>query len=92
METILAQLIGGLLGGAAGPKINKEADLGTIGNLVVGGLGGIGGGSILNALIGAGSGGLDLGALAGQLVGGGVTGAIVQVVAGLIINKVIKES
>jgi len=92
METLLAQLIGGLLGGAAGPKINREADLGSIGNLVVGGLGGIGGGSILNALIGAGTGGLDIAVLAGQFVGGGVSGAIVQLIIGLVINKVMKKA
>ncbi len=92
METILAQLIGGLLGGAAGPKIVKDADIGSIGNLLAGGLGGLGGGTILKALLGLGTGGLDFGALAGQFVGGGLAGAIVQVIVGLLINKVLRKA
>ncbi len=42
METILAQLIGGLAGGAASGKLVKDADLGQLGNLIAGGIGGVG--------------------------------------------------
>jgi hypothetical protein len=96
METILAQLIGGLAGGAASGKLVKDADLGQIGNLIAGGIGGVGGGQLLGALLGGATGdaaaGLDIAALAGQLVGGGVAGAIVQVVVGMIKNKLLARS
>jgi hypothetical protein len=96
METILAQLIGGLAGGAASGKLVKDADLGQIGNLIAGGIGGVGGGQLLGALLGGATGdaaaGLDIAALAGQLVGGGVAGAIVQVVVGMIKNKHLARS
>ena len=78
----------------AGGKVVKEPDLGNIGNLIAGALGGVGGGTILGLLLGAGGAaadGVDLSALAGQLVGGGVAGAVVQIIAGLIINKVLKR-
>lgn len=95
MEAIIAQLIGGAVGGTAGGKVVKDSDLGNIGNLIAGAVGGVGGGQLLGALLGgagaatAGAGGFDLAAMAGQLVGGGVAGAIVQVVVGLIKNKLL---
>lgn len=97
IAAILAQLIGGATGGAVGGKTLKDSDLGNIGNLIVGAIGGLGGGQILNALVtdGAGvaaAGGMDIGALAGQLVGGGVAGAIVQIIVGLIKNKFVART
>jgi hypothetical protein len=96
METILAQLIGGAAGGTASGKLVKDADLGQIGNLIAGGIGGVGGGQLLGALLGGATGdaaaGLDIAALAGQLVGGGVAGAIVQVIVGMIKNKLLARS
>jgi hypothetical protein len=88
---ILAELIGGAVGGGAGGKIIKDSDLGNIGNIITGAIGGGIGGQLLNALVtgtaGGAAGGMDIGLLAGQLVGGGVAGAIVQIVVGLIKNK-----
>ncbi len=94
MEAILAQLIGGLIGGGASGKAIKDADLGNVGNLIAGAVGGVGGGALLNSLVGLGgaAGGVDFAALAGQLVGGGVAGAIVQVVVGLLVNKVFRKT
>jgi len=54
--TILAQLIGGAVGGTAGGKVIKESDLGSLGNLIVGAIGGVGGGSLLGSILGAAAG------------------------------------
>lgn len=85
MEQIIAQVIGGALGGLGGGKAVKGADMGNIGNLIAGALGGLGGGQLLGGLL---SGGTDIAAMAGNFVGGGVAGLVVQVVVGLILRKV----
>ncbi len=85
MEQIIAQIVGGALGGIGGGKAVKGADMGNIGNLIAGALGGLGGGQILGGLLG---GGTDIAAMAGNLVGGGISGLVVQVVVGLILKKV----
>ncbi len=65
--------------------------MGAVGNLIAGALGGAGGGTLHNSILGAGTaaatGGLDTAVLAGNVVGGGVAGAIVQIVVGLIPKK-----
>jgi len=43
IASIIAQILGGAAGGTAGSKIVKGSDLGPLGNLVAGALGGIGG-------------------------------------------------
>lgn len=85
MEQIIAQIVGGALGGVGGGKAVKGADMGNIGNLIAGALGGLGGGQVLGGLLG---GGTDIAAMAGNLVGGGISGLVVQVVVGLILKKV----
>ncbi len=92
MEQILAQLIGGAVGGFGGGKAVKGADMGQIGNLIAGAVGGVGGGQLLGGLMGSGAaaaagGGLDIASMAGNLVGGGVAGLVVQVVVGLVLKK-----
>ncbi len=98
MENLIAQLIGGAVGGVGGAKAVKGGDMGNIGNLIAGAIGGVGGGSLLGSLMGGGAelaegaaqaagGGLDIASLAGNLVGGGVGGVIVQVVVGLVMKK-----
>lgn len=84
MEQIIAQLIGGALGGVGGGKAVKGADMGNIGNLIAGAIGGVGGGQLLGGLLGSGT---DLAAMAGNLVGGGVAGLVVQIVVGLVLKK-----
>ncbi|WP_334128829.1 hypothetical protein [Sneathiella sp.] len=98
MEALIAQVVGGLVGGGISGKAVKAADLGNIGNLIAGAVGGLGGGALLNqvmeggaAMGGASMGGIDIAALAGQFVGGGVGGAILQIIVGLIVNKVFKK-
>jgi hypothetical protein len=96
MENLIAQIIGGALGGVGGGKAVKGGDMGNIGNLIAGALGGLGGGSLLGGLMGGGAevaadaaaaGGLDIAALAGNLVGGGIGGVIVQVVVGMVLKR-----
>ena len=90
MEQLLAQLIGGAAGVIGGVKAVKRADMGKIGNLIAGAIGGVGGGQLLGGLLGSGAaaaGGLDIAGMASNLVGGGVAGLIVQVVVGMIVKK-----
>jgi len=72
----------------------KGADMGGLGNILAGGLGGVAGGQLLGGLLSGGAadaaaaaGGLDLAAMAGNLVGGGVAGLVVQVVVGMVLKK-----
>jgi uncharacterized membrane protein YeaQ/YmgE (transglycosylase-associated protein family) len=46
LTTLIVQLIGGALGGYAAGNVSKEMNLGTIGNAIVGGLGGGVGGQV----------------------------------------------
>jgi hypothetical protein len=90
---ILVQLIAGGVGGNVIGQIAKSLNLGTVGNSIVGAIGGLAGtwlaGMIpgLDGLVGAAAGatgGIDLAALAGQgatgLVGGGILTAIAALV------------
>ncbi|MGF6178178.1 hypothetical protein [Ensifer sp. 4252] len=93
--TIFAQLVGGAVGGTASGKFVKDFDLGSVGNIVTGSIGGLGGGAILGALVG-GAGddattGLNIGTHIGQLAGGGVAGAVLQIVVGLMKNKFVSS-
>ncbi|WP_417247666.1 hypothetical protein [Celeribacter sp.] len=92
MEALIAQLVGGALGGAGGSKAVPSASMGKIGDLVAGGIGGLAGGQLLGGLLGGGgaaaaAGGVDIASLASNLVGGGVAGLVVQVVAGMVVKK-----
>lgn len=55
MEAILAQLVGGALGGVGGGAVVKDSSLGSVGNLIAGAVGGVGGGSLLGPLLGLGA-------------------------------------
>ena len=86
-EQLLAQLIGDTAGGIGGGKAVKGADMGNIGNLIAGA---VGGGQLLGGLLGSGAaavGGLDFASMASNLVGGGVAGLVVQVVLGTVMKK-----
>ena len=87
---LIIQLIAGVVGGNAVGAASQDLNLGTLGNMIAGAVGGVGGGQLLTALIpmmaGAGN-NVEIGALAGQAVGGGVAGAIVAAIVGVIKNK-----
>lgn len=91
MEQIIAQLIAGAVGGNAAGAGAKNLSLGTLGNTIVGLLGGLGGGTALASLLGgaadAAGGAGGMGGLVSSLVGGGAGGAILTAVVGIIKNK-----
>lgn len=87
---ILMNLIGGAVGGNAAGSAMKNFSLGTLGNSVVGILGGGIGGQLLGALgVGVGGDGsaMDIGNIVGNIAGSGVGGGILMVVVGFIKNK-----
>ncbi|MEM9970823.1 MAG: hypothetical protein AAF762_06955 [Pseudomonadota bacterium] len=94
MEQLIAQIVGGAVGGLGGGKAVSGSSMGGLGNMLAGAVGGVGGGQLLGGLMGAGTdaaaaaGGLDIAALASNAVGGGVAGLVVQVVVGMILKKV----
>ena len=84
---LIIQLICGAAGGnIAGALLNKY-NLGTLGNSIVGILGGGLGGQLLG-MLGAGGaaagGGLDIGSIVSNVAGGGVGGAVLIIIVGLI--------
>jgi hypothetical protein len=105
MSSTIISLIVSLLSGGVGARlvvgVLKQFNLGPIGNLIVGALGGAGGGSILGSLLGGGaaataasaasSSGFDIGSIVSSLAGGGIGGAVLQVIVGLIRNMVTKR-
>lgn len=94
MELII-QIIAGLLGGNVAGAGAKNLSLGTAGNSVVGGIGGLLGG-FLTSMLGGEAGAaldlsnLDIGALVQSVAGGGVGGAILTVIAGMLKKALIK--
>lgn len=93
MELII-QIIAGLIGGNAAGAGMKNASLGTAGNSVVGGVGGLLGGLLTSMMAGGGAGldlsNLDIGALVQTVAGGGVGGAILTVVLGMVKKALVK--
>lgn len=93
MELII-QIIAGLIGGNAAGAGVKNASLGTAGNSVVGGVGGLLGGLLTSMMAGGGAGidlsNLDIGALVQSLAGGGIGGAILTVIAGMLKKALVK--
>jgi uncharacterized membrane protein YeaQ/YmgE (transglycosylase-associated protein family) len=87
---MIVQLVAGAIGGHAAGASMKHFDLGRIGNTIVGAIGGLSGGQILEiflpVLAGAADGGVNAGALISQTVASCVGGAILTVVAGMVRN------
>jgi len=83
--TLLVQLISGAVGGNIAGGLLKKFSLGTLGNSIVGILGGGLGGALLHALgVGAGSGGIDVGSVIGSIAGGGMGGGVLLAIVGAI--------
>jgi hypothetical protein len=92
MEQILINLIAGALGGVGVGKSSPSFDLGMIGNIVSGLVGGGVLGQIVTALLpsimaAAQSGDLSIGGIVSQAVAGGAGGAILTALIGAIKNK-----
>lgn len=82
---IIIQLVSGAVGGNAAGAVMKKMSLGTIGNSLVGILGGGIGGQILGMLgIASGAGGLDVGGILGSVASGGVGGGVLLAVVGAV--------
>src|SRR3974377_2197429 len=92
MEQILINLIAGALGGVWAGKSSPTFDLGTIGNVISGLVGGGVLGQVVtlalpSVMAAAESGNLSVGGVISQLVAGGAGGAILTAIVGAIKNK-----
>ena len=92
MEQILINLVAGALGGAATGKSSPTFDLGIVGNIISGLIGGGVLGQIVtlalpSVMAAAQSGDLSVGGVISQLVAGGAGGAILTAIIGAIKNK-----
>src|SRR5262249_13488454 len=92
MEQILINLIGGALGGVGTGKSSPTFDLGTVGNIISGLVGGGVLGQIAtlalpSVVAAAQSGNLSVSGVISQLIAGGAGGAILTAIVGAIKNK-----
>ena len=92
MEQILINLITGALGGLGAGKASPNFDLGTIGNIISGLVGGGVLGQIVtlalpSVVAAAESGNLSVGGVVSQVIAGGAGGAILTAIIGAIKNK-----
>jgi uncharacterized membrane protein YeaQ/YmgE (transglycosylase-associated protein family) len=94
VATLLVQLVSGALGGNAAGAVMKKFSLGTVGNSVVGILGGGLGGQIF-AMLGAGGAddaGMGAGSIVSNFATGGVGGAALLAIIGAIKGAMGKSS
>ena len=92
MVQILINLIAGALGGVGAGKASPNFDLGTIGNIISGLVGGGGLAQIVtlalpSVVAAAETGHLSVGGVISQLIAGGAGGAILTAIIGAIKNK-----
>jgi hypothetical protein len=92
VEQLLVNLVTGALGGAGAGKASPQFDLGTIGNIISGVVGGGVLGQIvtlvLPSVVAAAQGGnLSVGGIVSQAIAGGAGGAILTAIIGAIKNK-----
>jgi hypothetical protein len=84
MEQILINLIAGALGGVGAAKASPTFDLGTVGNIISGLVGGGILGQIVTLLLPS----IVAGGIVSQVIAGGAGGAILTAIIGAIKNKV----
>ena len=84
LTALIVQLIGGALGGYAAGNVSKGVNLGTIGNILVGALGGGVGGQVLFTLLGL-SGTIQI---VSALVTGAVSGGLATLLIGVLKSKI----
>jgi len=92
MEHVLINLIAGALGGVGAGKSSPTFDLGTMGNVIAGLVGGGVLGQIVTLLLpsvvaAAQSGNLSVSGIVSQAIAGGAGGAILTAIIGAIKNK-----
>ena len=92
MEQILINLVAGALGGVGAAKASTTFDLGMVGNIITGLIGGGVLGQVVTLLLpsimaAAQSGNLSVGGIVSQLIAGGAGGAILTAIIGAIKNK-----
>jgi hypothetical protein len=92
MEQILINLIAGALGGVGAGKSSPKFDLGMIGNIISGLVGGGVLGQVVTALLpslvaAAQSGNLSIGGIISHVIAGGAGGAILTAIIGAIKNR-----
>ena len=82
---LLVQLVSGAAGGNAAGALMKNLSLGTLGNSLVGILGGGIGGQLLGLLgLATGAGEMDVAGILGSVAGGGVGGGALMAVIGMV--------
>jgi hypothetical protein len=92
MEQILINLVAGALGGVGAGKTSPQFDLGMIGNIISGAVGGGVLGQVVTLLMpsimaAAQAGNLSVGGVISQVIAGGAGGAILTAIIGAIKNK-----
>ncbi|WP_374864612.1 hypothetical protein [Brucella cytisi] len=94
MTSIIAQLLGGLLGGYIVGKIARGSDMGVIWNALAGGVGGVAGGQLIGAILGKTEvpAGLDVIAIVGPFIDGALTGALVQIAIGIFLSRLLDRT
>jgi hypothetical protein len=92
MLNLIIQLLSGAVGGNIAGNLLKKYDLGTLGNSIVGILGGGLGGQLLGMLTGAGAAaaGPDLGSIIASVASGGVGGGALMAIIGMIRSAMAK--
>ena len=87
MLPLIINLISGAVGGNIAGGLLKNLSLGTMGNSIVGILGGGAGGALLGMLgIDAGGGAMDVSGIIGSIASGGVGGGVLMAIIGAIKN------
>ena len=94
--SLIIQLIAGAVGGNAAGKVNDKFNMGGAGNSVVGAIGGVVLGQIIERVTGgavpadaaaAATQGLDLAGILSSLIGGGAGGAVLSAIVGALKNR-----
>ena len=87
MLPLIINLISGAVGGNVAGGLMKNLSLGTMGNSIVGIIGGGAGGALLGMLgIDTGGGAMDVSGIIGSIASGGVGGGVLMAIIGVIKN------
>ena len=88
---LIIQLLSGAVGGNVAGSLMKKLSLGTIGNSIVGILGGGLGGQLLGVLgLATGGNGMDIASILGSIASGGVGGGVLMAIIGAV-KKALKK-